>query len=178
MPSFEPGALGPLAGAALSVVAYRSQARGFDPRSGDGARRLGGRFNPPHSFPVLYLCMTRRCVAAELNRQAERQGLGVDALLPRELFEIRGELYKVLDLTDTAILDALGLAPPDLVRADHRFTQEIGEAAHERAFQAICSPSATGVDNVLAIFPDNLARGALDVKLLGTWDTTDDLAGP
>ncbi len=177
MPSVDPRALGQLTGTALSAVAYRNQAKGFDPRSGDGARRLGGRFNPAHSFPVLYLCLSRPCVVAELARQAERQGLSVAALLPRELFEIRADLDKVLDLTETETLDALGIAPPDLVREDHRFTQEIGEAAHEHAFQAIRSPSGTGVDNVLVIFPENLAGAVLDVRLLGEWNTTDDLAG-
>ncbi len=176
MPSFDPRALDRLTGTALSAVAYRNQAKGFNPRSGDGARRLGGRFNPPHSFPVLYLCLTRPCVVAALIRQAERQGLNVDALLPRELFEISANLDKVLDLTDPATLDALGIATPDLVREDHRFTQEIGEAAHEHAFPAIRSPSATGVDNILAIFPEKLAGAVLDVKLLGEWSTGDDLA--
>lgn len=177
MPSFDPRALGQLTGTALSAVAYRNQAKGFDPRSGDGARRLGGRFNPPHSFPVLYLCLTRPCVVAELSRQAERQGINVDDLLPRELFVISADLDKVLDLTDAATLHALGIAPPDLVRADHRFTQEIGEAAHEHAFQGIRSPSATGVDNILAIFPENLAGVALDVQLLGEWSTAEVMPG-
>ncbi|CAN5895822.1 hypothetical protein BH23ACT2_BH23ACT2_09280 [soil metagenome] len=176
MPSFGPRALGHLTGTALSAVAYRNQAKGFDPRSGDGARRLGGRFNPPHSFPVLYPCLTRPCVVAELTRQAERQGLNVDALLPRELFEIRANLDQVLDLADPATLDALGIATPDLVREEHRFTQEIGEAAHEHAFQAIRSPSATGVDNVLAIFSEKLAGTVLNVRLLGEWNSPDDLA--
>lgn len=177
MPSLDPRAIGLAPASSLSIVAYRNQARGFDPRSGDGARRLGGRFNPPHSFPVLYLCLTRPCVVAELTRQAERQGLSVDALLPRELFEFSADLDRVLDLTDAATLDALGIAPPDLVREDRRFTQEIGEAAHESAFQAIRSPSATGVDHVLAIFPERLAGAVLDVKLLGEWNTADDLSG-
>lgn len=176
MPSLDPRALGQLSGSALSAIAYRNQARGFDPRSGDGARRLGGRFNPPHSFPVLYLCLTRLCVVAELTRQAERQGLDVDALLPRELFQISADLDKVLDLTDTATLDALGITPSDLVREDHQFTQEIGEAANEHAFQAIRSPSATGVDNVLVIFPEQLAGAVLNVRLLGKWNTAEDLA--
>lgn len=176
MPSLDPRALGHAPEASLAVVAYRNQAKGFDPRSGDGARRLGGRFNPPHSFPVLYLCLSRPCVVAELTRQAERQGLDVHALLPRELFEISAKLDKVLDLTDQATLEVLGIAPPDLVRKDHRFTQEIGEAAHEHGFQAIRSPSATGVDHVLAIFPEQLAGAVLQVKLLGEWTTPVDLA--
>lgn len=175
MPSLDPRVLGQLPGAALSAVAYRNQAKGFDPRSGEGARRLGGRFNPPRSFPVLYLCLTRPCVVAELTRQAERQGLSIEALLPRELFEISADLDKVLDLTDTSIVDGLGIAPLDLAREDHRFTQEIGEAAHEHGFQAIRAPSATRVDTVLAVFPEKLAGAVLDVKLLGEWNTADDL---
>lgn len=176
MPSLDPRAIGLAPTASLSVTAYRNQAKGFDPRSGEGARRLGGRFNPPHSFPVLYLCLTRPCVIAELTRQAARQGLSLDALLPRELFEISTYVDKVLDLTDTATLDALGISSSDLVREDHRFTQDIGEAVHAHAFQAILSPSATGVDHVLAIFPDQLAGAVLDVKLLGVWNTPADLA--
>jgi RES domain-containing protein len=176
MPSLDPRAIGVAPEASLAVIAYRNQAKGFDPRSGDGARRLGGRFNPPQSFPVLYLCLTRPCVIAELTRQAERQGLSVDALLPRELFEFSADLDKVLDLTDAATLNALGVASSDLVREDHRFTQDIGEAAHEHGFQAIRSPSATGVDHVLVIFPEQLAGAVLDVKLLGEWNTPADLA--
>jgi RES domain-containing protein len=176
MSSFDLRAIGQLPGTTLSAVAYRNQARGFDPRSGEGARRLGGRFNAPHSFPVIYLCSTRPCVVAELSRQAGRQGLKIDALLPRELFEIRADLDKVLDLTNAATLDALGITSSDLVREDHRFTREIGEATHEHAFQAIRSPSATGVDDILAIFPENLAGTILNVQRLGEWNTADDLA--
>lgn len=95
----------------------------------------------------------------------------------RHLFEIRTDLDKVLDLTDTSTLNALGIEPPDLVREEHRFTQEIGEAAHEHAFQPIGSPSATGVDHVLAIFPENLAGAVVEVTLLGQWDTGGDLPG-
>lgn len=175
MPSIDPRTLGHAPEASLPVVAYRNQAAGFDPRSGDGARRLGGRFNPPHSFPVLYLCESKPCVVAELTRQAERQGVDVDALLPRELFKISTDLEKVLDLTDDSTLDALAITALDLIREDHRLTQEIGEAAHGHGFQAIRSPSATGVDHIVAIFPENLAGAVLDVRLLGQWNTTDDL---
>jgi hypothetical protein len=88
MPPFEPSKLARLAGSALSLSGYRNQAPGFDPRSGDGARRVGGRFNRPDSFPVVYLCTTRPCVVAELTRQARRQGLEVEDLLPRELWVV------------------------------------------------------------------------------------------
>lgn len=177
MSSFDPQGVGRLAGTPLKVTAYRNQAQGFDPRSGDGARRFGGRFNPPHSFPVLYLCVTRPCVAAELTRQAARQSLSVESLLPRELWAISADLTKVLDLTSPTVLDALAVAPEDLVREDLRVTRDIGEAAHEHAFQAIRSPSATGVDEIVAVFPENLAGVTLEVELLGEWKTIADLTG-
>ena len=175
MSAFDSRALGRLSGSALDAVAYRNQSSGFDPRSSDGARRLGGRFNPPHSFPVLYLCTSRPCVVAELTRQAERQSLSVEDLLPRELWEITVALNKLLDLTDATTRDALGLAPTDLIRDDHSYTQDIGEAAHEHGFQAVRAPSATGVDEILAIFPENLAGAVLRVELVREWRTLDDL---
>ena len=175
MPSFDPRALGRLTGTALSAVAYRNQAKGFDPRSGDGARRLGGRFNPPHSFPVIYLCTSRPCVVAELTRQADRQGLAVDDLLPRELWRITVELTKVLDLTHRGTLEALDIDPVDLLRDDRQLTREIGEAAQEHRFQAIRSASVTGVDDVLAVMPENLAGAVLLAELIQEWTTASDL---
>ncbi|HZJ28243.1 MAG TPA: RES family NAD+ phosphorylase [Acidimicrobiia bacterium] len=176
MPPFDSRELGRLAGSGLDVVASRNQAKGFDPRSGEGARRFGGRFNPPHSFPVLYLCLSQPCVVAEFTRQAERQSLSVEDLLPRELWKIVVGLNKVLDLSDAVTHNALGLDSADLTRDEHSFTQNIGEAAHEHGFQAIRSPSVTGVDEVLAIFPENLTGAVLRVELVREWRTIDDLA--
>ncbi|MGH9135789.1 MAG: RES family NAD+ phosphorylase [Acidimicrobiales bacterium] len=177
MPALDPRAIDRSPGIALSATAYRNQAAGWDPRSGDGARRRGGRFNPPHSFPVLYLCLTRPCVIAELTRQAQRQGLTVDDLLPRELWRLTADLTKVLDLTDPSTLSALDISTDDLTRDDHRFTQELGEAAHQHGFNAIRTPSATGVDDVLAILPDNLAGVVVAAELIERWATVDDLGG-
>ena len=175
MALFEASKLAKLAGSALSVTGYRNQASGFDPRSGDGARRFGGRFNPPHSFPVIYLCTSRPCVVAELSRQADRQGLAVGDLLPRELWRITVEFTKVLDLTHRATLQVLGVDPADLLRDDHQLTNEIGETAYEHRFQAIRSPSVTGVDDVLAVMPENLAGAVLLVELIQEWKTASDL---
>jgi uncharacterized protein (TIGR00369 family) len=55
----------------------------YDPLSGEGARLHGGRFNPPGSFPVLYICQSSPCAVAELKRLGERQAIGVEGLLPR-----------------------------------------------------------------------------------------------
>jgi RES domain-containing protein len=158
-----------------NAVGYRNQAPGFDPRSGEGARRMGGRYNPPRSFPVVYLCTTRACVVAELHRQAERQGLEVVDLLPRELWRLSVVLERLLDLTDAGTLDALGVRSDVLVGDDRSLTRQLGEAAYARGFQAILSPSATGVDLVLAVFPENLDSSSVHVSQVETWTVPADL---
>jgi RES domain-containing protein len=45
----------------LSTTAVRHLSPKHNPGSGEGARINGGRFNPPESFPTLYLCETRSC---------------------------------------------------------------------------------------------------------------------
>lgn len=171
MPGFDSAGLSKVRAARYEGDGYRNQTPGFDPRSGEGARRFGGRFNPPRSFPVIYLCSTRACTVAELSKQAERQSVTLADLLPRELWRFQLNLSSVLDLTNAAVLTATGLTLPDLVRPDHSFTQQIGEAAHERGFQAIRSASATGVDDVLAVLPHNLGGAHPELELLAVWDT-------
>ena len=157
------------------MVGHRNQAPGFNPRRGEGARRFGGRYNPPHTFAVIYLCATRACAVAELTRQAHRQAMALDDFLPRELWQVTAELSITLDLTDRATRDALNVEADDLVRADVQLTREIGQASHDYGFQAIQSPSATGIDRVIAVFPDNLAGTALDAELIEQWRTAADL---
>lgn len=159
----------------MSVTGYRNQAQGFDPLSGEGARRLGGRFNPPRSFPVLYLCSTQACVVSELSRQAQRQNIDIEQLLPRELWTVRADLQRVLDLTRPKVLNALGIASSDLVRDDYRLTRDIGRAAHEQRFEAILNPSATGTGEVFALMLDHMASTALKAQLLETWSALADL---
>ena len=166
MAMFTPNKLAKLTGSPLAVAGYRNQASGVDSRRGDGARRFGGRYNSPHSFPVIYLCSSRPCVVAELTRQAERQRLPVADLLPRELWRIVVDLTKVLDLTDRVTLRGLGIKASDLVRDDLALTRDIGEAAHEQRYQAIRCASATGVDDVVAVMPENLDGAVLHAKLI------------
>lgn len=154
----------------LSIAGYRTQARGFgNPLSGEGARRFGGRYNPPQSFPVIYLCTTPECATAELVRQAGRQGLALEDLLPREFWRIEGELDRVLDILDGSTVNMIGVERDDLIRDDLTLTRQIGEAAYEHQFQAVLAPSATGVDHVLAVFTENLAGAVLDSTLIGEW---------
>lgn len=158
------------------VIGYRNQTPGYDPRSGDGARRHGGRFNPPRSFPVVYLCSTRACAVAELARQAARQSLRPDDLLPRELWRLEADLDLVLDLTDENTRSHLGIALNDVVSDTFEVTRQLGEAAYEHGIQAVRSPSATGVDIVIAVFPENLGSTLLDQTPVETWRVPGDLS--
>ena len=155
---------------ARCIKASDRPAKGFDdPLNGEGARRFGGRFNPPLSFPVVYACKTHGCATAELVRQARGQSLALEDLLPREFWRIEGELNSVLDLLDDSTLNMIGIDRDDLIRDHLALTHQIGEAACEHQLQAILTPPATGVGQVLAIFTENLAGAVFDPKLIGEW---------
>ena len=155
-------------------LAFRHQAPSFDPRSGEGARIRGGRYNPPESFPALYLCTTRDCAVAELRRLGERQSIGVGGLFPRALYRYAVALSNVIDLTDPIVTDHLGIAHHELI-ADWPVTQLLGETAHALVVQALLAPSATGVDKVLVVLPEHLGLGTLEPDLLERWESSQDL---
>lgn len=139
---------------------FRHMAKRWDdPLSGDGARIRGGRFNPPDSFPVLYLCTTRPCTVAELRQLGRRQPIGVEGLLPRVLYRYQTSLDLVLDLTSDATLEHLGVSRQQVIGSDLTIPRQIGESAHAAGSQAIRAPSATGVDQVIAVFPELLGSG-------------------
>jgi len=154
---------------------YRQQSPRYDPLSGEGARIQGGRFNPPDSFPVLYVCSTAGCSAAEFMRAANRHPLGPTAFLPRSLYRYDVSLTAVLDLTHAATLAHLDTTLELLVDEDRALTHQIGEVAHQFGYQAVLNASATGVDDVLAVFIENLRSGILTPTLDSTWETLDDL---
>lgn len=146
-----------------------------DPLSGEGARMRGGRFNPPDSYPVLYLCTTRPCTVAELRQLGRRQIIGVEGLLPRVLYRYEISLDRVLDLTSSVTLQHLEITAQQVTGADLAIPRQIGEAAHATGIQAVKAPSATGVDEVIAVFPELLGSGHLIPELLERWDSTEDL---
>ena len=84
-------------------------------------------------------------------------------------------MTRVLDLADDETLRAFGVGAGDLVRDDLQLTHTIGEAAHHHRFQAIRSVSATGVDDVVAIMPENLADASMAAELVQVWRTIADL---
>lgn len=136
---------------------------------------LGGRFNPPDSFAVLYVCSTAGCAAAEFMRSGRAQPIGPSGLLPRSLYRYEIQLSGVLDLTDPATLDHLEVSRSAMIDDDLTLTRQIGEIAHQSSYQAIRNASATGVDDVIAVLIENLRSGVLLPTLEATWATMDDV---
>lgn len=159
----------------LSTTAVRHVSPKYDPRSGEGARINGGRFNPPGSFPALYLCETRPCAVAELTRLGMRHVVGVDGLLPRLLYEYELQLDRVLDLTDDGVREHIGISISSLTGDDWGSCQTIGTKAHASGDQAVRTYSATGVDNVLVVFPELLGSGLVEARRIERWETHSDL---
>ena len=155
--------------------AYRQQAPGFDPVSGAGARRRGGRYNPPQSFPVLYLALTTTVAAAELRHGAERIGLQARDALPRELYRIDLHLERVVDLRQPEALAALNVTRNDLLAASQLRSRQIGTAASHLGIQALLAPSAAGDGDVIAVFVDNLGVSRCDATLEAEWRSEADL---
>jgi RES domain-containing protein len=149
----------------LATTVLRHVAPGYFPLSGEGARRHGGRWNPPNSFAVLYTASDRLTMLAELERAAERQGLRAMDLLPRDEVIYAVELQRVLDLSKPSAAAAVGLSTAALTSPDWSACQAVGDAAHYVGFEGILAPSATGGGSALAIFLDRLLLGsALDVS--------------
>lgn len=161
--------------APFAGIGWRQQSPRHDPLSGDGAQLAGGRFNPAGSFPVLYLCLSRACAVAELQRAAARQALDVVDLLPRHLYRYEIALDRVLDLTATPTQKAVGLAAEVLTGPEWTACQELGTTAHALGWQGLVAPSATGVGDVLAVFVQHIGIGIVNPNLAMEWHRADNL---
>lgn len=151
---------------AFDGTAFRHVAVGYQPLSGEGARVTGGRWNPPGSFPVLYLALDRQTTAAEFRRLADKQGREMRDFLPRDLYSYEARLQRVLDLRELSARREVGL-DGELDANDLAASQAIGEAAHLVGFEAVLAPSATGRGEVLAVLLDRLLPGSA-VKDVGS----------
>lgn len=98
-----------------------------------------------------------------------------EGLLPRVPYRYEVPSTRVLDLTSGETLDHLGVTTAQITATDVAIPRHIGEAAHATGSQAIRAPSATGVDEVLAVFPELLGHGQLLPELLERWESIREL---
>jgi RES domain-containing protein len=110
-----------------------------------------------------------------LRRFGERQAIGVEGLLPRTLYRYEIALDRVLDLTQDEVRAGVGLGSDVLTGPDWTACQELGLTLHALGAQAISSPSATGVGEVLAVFVQQIGLGRLEPQVAEEWGSVDQL---
>ena len=140
--------------------AWRHCNPNYDPLSGEGARRHGGRFNPP-GIPTLYLCTTTECAQAEYSKQSTHKSLPASYL-----YRISANLHPVLDLTREETRSTVDVMLDDLVSDDWRTCQVVGKRAYDKGFQAVLSWSSTGQDKIMAVFTKRAENRLAVVEVL------------
>lgn len=143
---------------------YRCVAAHLEPLSSEGARRVGGRFNPP-GLRTLCLAGTPTLAVAEHLRLGSLHGLAV--FPPRLLVTVRVELADAADLRIPSALENVGLTGDDLSMnwvplAGETATQRIGRRLAAKGVEGVVYPSA--VDSAvwnLAVFVDNLREASI-----------------
>ena len=153
--------------------AFRHMPPHYDPRSGEGAKQQGGRFNPPGSFATLYLAQTLATTAAELFRLGKLHFVGAEKLLPRDIYRYSLDLQDIIDLADPENEESLGVDRAALTDDKRDLTQLLGSSAFSLGTQAVLCHSAADENGlVIAVFPENLRGCDLRPELVDTWTAT------
>lgn len=123
-----------------------------DPLDGAFAAERGARWNPPGSFPVVYLCSTPQIARANVLRRFEGLPYSPFDLLPERrpaLIETDVREHRAVDVVTDAGCRAAGLPPTYPREADGTEIgwdrcQPIGRAAWEQGEPSIACRSAAG----------------------------------
>jgi RES domain-containing protein len=147
---------------------YRSAAPKYanstDLLSGEGSRKVGGRWNPV-GVAAVYGSFTPQTALEEMLAHANYYRLPIHASMPRTFIAIEFTLKAVLDLTDGRNRQALAVSEKRLMTCDWRaemragktpLTQQVGLAAANAGLEGLLVRSAadsTGVN--LIVFVEN-----------------------
>jgi hypothetical protein len=138
-----------------------------DPLDPTFAQRRGGRWNPPESWPTLYLNEDLATVHAQVRhlftgRGIEPDDLDDDAPIRLAAATLPGR-QRVADVINAAGVESVGL--PESYPVDvhgepvaHEVTQTIGGLVHEAILRGVWCRSAAGVGHELAWFPTTRSR--------------------
>lgn len=125
---------------------------------------------------MLYLGTTRLTVIQEFHRLATRQRLQPSQFLPRTLYRFQVDLAGVLNLTDPAVREVLGIDLSSIRADDLTLPQSLGEAAFAAGRTAILAPSAAGPDTALAVFAARLgSESSISEQQIEIWETVPEL---
>lgn len=137
-----------------------------DPFDTTFAQQTGGRWNPPDSWPTLYLNSSLATVHAQVRHMFTGRGVVVDDLdddAPINLAAARlPTRQRALDAVSADGIAAIALPaeyPLDTAGAPttHDVTRPIGAAVHAAGLDGVLCRSATGVGSELAWFPSSAA---------------------
>jgi RES domain-containing protein len=143
----------------FSGVVHRVVRAGIDPLSTEGSRKAGGRYNPPGDFGALYASLEPETAGAEVARGCRLRGIDPARFAAEDWWEYEIELRAaaILDLTDAAVLERLGLSPTAVTGTDLSVTREIGASARRAGYAGVLVPSAACAGGTnLVIFVDRL----------------------
>ena len=153
-----------------------------DPLDGRFAADRGGRWNPPESFPVVYLCRSIEVARANVYRKLEAQPYGPEDLLPGRgpvLVRTNVPEDRYLNAITEAGLRDLGLPrtyPLDSRRrlVPWRRCQPIGQRSWEAGLPGVAARSAAaraGGEELAYFGRRRLRRGA--VRAFEDWFWTE-----
>jgi RES domain-containing protein len=130
---------------------------------------FGGRWNPPDTVNTIYVATSHAGALAELDRLLDGQARG-PVSFPRQMHHLDATELVGIDLRPPDALDAVGLTPADLEDNDWTACQVVGNAVQYLGYTALFAPSATGVDDIIALYEPHLRPGQL--QLIATTEIT------
>lgn len=146
--------------------AFRYTTASRDPLSGEGARRHGGRWNPPDLFPAIYLADSDLACMVELDRAAANANINPADMLTvaYKLHTIEVDGLSVLDLRTPEAQAEVGLEIEDIFGEDWSACQAVGHAAWFLEVAGVIAPSAGGVGLVITAYEHRAKPGQVRVK--------------
>ena len=149
-------------------------APGQRPLWGLGSKLYGGRFTPKGAFEAIYLAEDPVTAMAEVTGvlYSPQAPMPITAQPPLVLITVEGILLRVLDVTVSAVQNALGTNGQELTGAWRHIraagqeapTQTLGRACHQSdRFEAIRFPSSKSTQNgvCIAVFTERLQSPSL-----------------
>lgn len=149
-----------------SETCYRYTGAHRDALSGEGARRFGGRWNPPLLFPAIYLADSAQACMVEVERAAQAASTTAEKMLEAayRLHTIDVTDLAVLDLTTPQAREAVGLENDDIYGDDWSGCQAVGHAAWFLHMQGVLVPAAGGVGLVVTAYEQRTRPGQLQLR--------------
>lgn len=136
---------------------------------GEGAKKFGGRWNPP-GIPAVYLSLDLSTATAELEQRHRGEGVPLNEMTPRVIVSMRVRLRRVLDLSRSETRDIIGVSLDQLCEEwqnrengeDEPITQAIGRLAWGRRLDGLLVPSVPAKSRAganVVVYPDHAHPG-------------------